>query len=75
MSVSTPTSKPPVTRRTILGAGAAALTVLGSPAVLRAQAKAVKVGVIHPVTGGVAYSGSQSRAGALMAVEIGRAHV
>lgn len=69
MSVSTPTSKPPVTRRTILGAGAAALTVLGSPAVLRAQAKAVKVGVIHPVTGGVAYSGSQSRAGALMAVE------
>ncbi len=69
MSESTPTSKPPVTRRTILGAGAAALTVLGSPAVLRAQAKAVKVGVIHPVTGGVAYSGTQSRAGALMAVE------
>ncbi len=61
--------KPPVTRRAVLGAGAAAITVLGAPAVLRAQAKAVKVGIIHPVTGGVAYSGTQSRAGALMAVE------
>src|SRR4029077_2825790 len=35
----------------------------------RAQAKTVKVGIIHPVTGGVSYSGTQGRAGALMAVE------
>jgi branched-chain amino acid transport system substrate-binding protein len=68
MSEGMSAKKPPVTRRAVLGAGAA-LTVLGAPAVLRAQAKAVKVGVIHPVTGGVAYSGTQSRAGALMAVE------
>ncbi len=68
MSEGMSAKKPPVTRRAVLGAGAA-LAVLGAPAVLRAQAKAVKVGVIHPVTGGVAYSGTQSRAGALMAVE------
>lgn len=59
---------PVITRRRVL-AGAGAIATLGAPAVLRAQAKAVKIGVIHPVTGGVAYSGTQSRAGALMAVE------
>ncbi len=36
---------------------------------MRAQPAAVKVGIIHPVTGAVSYSGTQSRAGALMAVE------
>ncbi|MGG2362416.1 ABC transporter substrate-binding protein, partial [Salmonella enterica] len=39
------------------------------PAVLRAQAGTVKVGVLHPVTGPLAYSGTQVRAGALLAVE------
>src|ERR1700730_9711022 len=57
------------TRRSVLaGAGGAALTI-AAPAVLRAQAKSVKVGIIHPVTGGVSYSGTQGRAGALLAVE------
>ncbi|HXY99186.1 MAG TPA: ABC transporter substrate-binding protein [Stellaceae bacterium] len=59
---------PVVTRRRVL-AGAGALAALGAPALLRAEAPAVKVGILHPVTGGVAYSGTQSRAGALMAVE------
>ncbi len=59
-----------VTRRRVLaGAGAAAIATLGAPRILRAQAKTVKIGIIHPVTGGVSYSGTQSRAGALMAVE------
>ncbi|HXP76207.1 MAG TPA: ABC transporter substrate-binding protein [Stellaceae bacterium] len=59
-----------ITRRSILaGAGGAAITAIAAPAILRAQAKSVKVGIIHPVTGGVSYSGTQSRAGALMAVE------
>ena len=59
-----------VTRRRVLGsAGAAAIAAIAAPAILRAQAKTVKVGIIHPVTGGVSYSGTQSRAGALMAVE------
>jgi branched-chain amino acid transport system substrate-binding protein len=57
------------TRRSVLaGAGGAAFTI-AAPAVLRAQAKSVRVGIIHPVTGGVSYSGTQGRAGAMMAVE------
>jgi branched-chain amino acid transport system substrate-binding protein len=62
--------QPIVTRRRVLaGAGATAIVTLGAPSILRAQAQAVKVGIIHPVTGGVSYSGTQSRAGALMAIE------
>jgi len=57
-----------VSRRGVL-AGAAAIAAVGAPAVLRAQSQSVKVGIIHPVTGGVSYSGTQGRAGALMAVE------
>jgi hypothetical protein len=34
-----------------------------------AQPKPVKVGVLHPVTGALAYSGQQCRLGALMAIE------
>ena len=61
---------PIVTRRRVLaGAGATAIVTLGAPSILRAQAQPVKVGIIHPVTGGVSYSGTQGRAGALMAVE------
>jgi len=56
-------------RRVVAGIGAASVVAMGAPAVLRAQAKSVKVGIIHPVTGGVSYSGTQSRAGALLAVE------
>ena len=59
-----------ISRRSVLaGAGAASIAVIGAPAVLRAQAASVKVGIIHPVTGGVSYSGTQGRAGAVMAVD------
>jgi branched-chain amino acid transport system substrate-binding protein len=47
----------------------AAMAAIGAPAVLRAQAGTVKVGVLHPVTGPLAYSGTQARAGALLAIE------
>jgi branched-chain amino acid transport system substrate-binding protein len=57
-----------VTRRCFI-TGSAAVGALGFPVVLRAQAKTVKVGLIHPVTGFVAYSGQQSRIGAAMAIE------
>lgn len=59
------------TRRTVLKTAAAGATLgtLGFPAVLRAQAAAIKIGVLHPVTGALSYSGTQSRAGALMAIE------
>ncbi|TWG53797.1 ABC transporter substrate-binding protein [Aminobacter sp. J44] len=55
-------------RQFLAGAGTAAL-VTGFPAVLRAQEPAsVKVGLVHPVTGFVSFSGMQSRAGAEMAI-------
>lgn len=65
----TTTSRP--TRRTVLKTGTAgvALATLGFPGVLRAQAAPVKVGVLHPVSGPLSYSGTQSRAGALMAID------
>ncbi len=57
-------------RRVLQVAGAAAAAgAIGAPAVLRAQPAAIKVGVLHPVTGPLAYSGTQSRAGAMLAIE------
>jgi branched-chain amino acid transport system substrate-binding protein len=63
-----------VTRRrllqtTLLGTGAAASALITAPAVLRAQATAVKLGVLHPVSGALSYSGQQGRLGATLAIE------
>jgi branched-chain amino acid transport system substrate-binding protein len=55
-------------RRTFIQQAAAA-AMLASPLVGGAQPKAVKLGVLHPVTGALAYSGQQCREGALMAIE------
>ncbi|MDQ2804164.1 MAG: ABC transporter substrate-binding protein [Pseudomonadota bacterium] len=54
-----------LTRRTIVAAGAATLAV---PAILRAQPAAVKIGLIHPVTGALAYGGQLCRLGGQTAV-------
>jgi branched-chain amino acid transport system substrate-binding protein len=69
--MTTPRKPSSVTRRTVLtAAGAtAAASTFGFPTILRAQAAPIKVGVLHPVTGPLAYSGNQSRAGAVMAIE------
>jgi len=48
---------------------AAAASAMSFPLIAGAQAKTVKVGVLHPVTGALAYSGQQCRMGALMAIE------
>lgn len=56
-------------RRTFIQQSAAAASALAFPLVASAQPKAVKVGILHPVTGALAYSGQQCRAGALMAIE------
>ncbi len=56
-------------RRTFIRQSAAAASALAFPLVGGAQPKAVKVGILHPVTGALAFSGQQCRAGALMAVE------
>jgi len=50
------------------GAAAGAAT-LGFPAVLRAQAKSFKIGVVHPVTGPLAEPGQACRLGAQMAAD------
>ncbi|SSW66043.1 ABC transporter substrate-binding protein [Achromobacter agilis] len=57
-------------RRTFLYQSAAAAALVSAPWVARSQgAKPVKVGILHPVTGALAYSGQQCRLGALLAVE------
>ena len=56
-------------RRTFMGQSAAAASALAFPLVGGAQPKPIKVGVLHPVTGALAYSGQQCRLGALMAID------
>src|SRR5499425_215233 len=63
-----------VNRRRLLqptarGAAAMAASLFSAPAILRAQASPVKLGVLHPVSGALSYSGQQGRLGATLAVE------
>lgn len=53
-------------RRFILAAGAAALA---APTVLRAQTPAIKIGMIHPVTGALSFGGQMCRLGGLAAID------
>ncbi|HEY1720666.1 MAG TPA: ABC transporter substrate-binding protein [Magnetospirillaceae bacterium] len=53
---------------TTAATGAVAASGFGFPHIAKAAAP-VKIGVLHPVTGAVSYSGTQSRAGALMAID------
>lgn len=57
------------TRRHFMSQSAVAASALAFPLVGGAQPKPIKVGVLHPVTGALAYSGQQCREGALMAIE------
>jgi branched-chain amino acid transport system substrate-binding protein len=52
-----------------LGAAAAATGTIAMPSVLRAAGAPVKLGVLHPVTGALSYSGTQGRLGALLAID------
>src|SRR6202171_518020 len=59
-------------RRFLQSTGLGAVAVAGlvnAPVVARAQAAAVKVGVLHPVSGPLSYSGQQGRLGASMAID------
>jgi len=57
-------------RKFLAGASTAAVAAsLGFPSILKAQVPNVKIGLLHPVTGPLSYSGTQSRAGAIMAIE------
>jgi len=61
------TSQTRISRRLVLQAGAAA-TALGAPGLLLAQPAPIKIGLIHPVSGALAYSGGQGRLGCQMAI-------
>ena len=54
---------------TASGVIAVATGAISAPSVLRAQGAAIKIGVLHPVSGALSYSGRQGRLGALMAIE------
>src|SRR5215472_264278 len=54
---------------TALGAAATVTGSIAMPSVLHAQGAPVKLGVLHPVTGALSYSGQQGRLGATMAIE------
>jgi branched-chain amino acid transport system substrate-binding protein len=54
---------------TAVGAAWAALGIVAMPTVLRAAGTPVKLGVLHPVTGALSYSGQQGRLGATLAID------
>lgn len=65
--------KIPLSRRrflagTVLGSASAAAGMIAMPAILRAMGAPIKLGVLHPVTGALSYSGQQGRLGATMAI-------
>lgn len=57
------------TRRQFLKHTAAGASALAFPLIGGAQPQPIKVGILHPVTGALAYSGQQCREGALLAIE------
>ena len=69
MSMSQPSQASKASRRQFIAQSAATASALAFPLVAGAQPKAIKIGVLHPVTGALAYSGQQCREGALMAIE------
>jgi branched-chain amino acid transport system substrate-binding protein len=62
-------SKYSFSRRRFLATSALGAATIAMPSVLRAAGTPVKLGVIHPVTGALAYSGTQGRLGATLAID------
>jgi branched-chain amino acid transport system substrate-binding protein len=56
-------------RRRFLATSALGTAGLAMPSLLRAQAAGVKLGILHPVSGALSYSGTQGRLGATLAIE------
>jgi branched-chain amino acid transport system substrate-binding protein len=57
-----------ITRRKVLQGTATGLALVASPAVLRAQAPAIKIGILQPVTGALAQDGEYGKLGAEIAL-------
>lgn len=58
-----------VSRRAVLRTGVAAAGAVALPGYLRAQAPAVKIGILQPVTGALAFDGQAGQIGAEMAIK------
>jgi branched-chain amino acid transport system substrate-binding protein len=58
-----------IDRRDLLKVSGALAVGLATPSILRAQGATVKVGVLEPLTGNLAYNGTQSAAGAKFAAD------
>lgn len=61
--------KTEISRRAVLAGTAAGTAALAMPGVLRAQAPRVKIGILQPVTGALAYDGQQGQIGAEAAIK------
>ena len=59
---------PHTDRRRLLAGTAATAAALAAPAIGRAQAQTVKIGIIQPVTGALAFDGQQGQYGAELAI-------
>jgi branched-chain amino acid transport system substrate-binding protein len=57
-----------IIRRSILKGAAASTALIAMPGVLRAQAPAIKLGILQPVTGALAQDGEYGRLGAEIAI-------
>ncbi|MGQ3353604.1 MAG: ABC transporter substrate-binding protein [Phreatobacter sp.] len=57
------------TRRSLLKTGAAGAAIIAAPGLVRAQAPAVKLGILQPVTGALAQDGEYGRLGAQLAID------
>jgi len=62
-------SMSPFSRRSFLATTALGAATIAMPSVLRAQGAGVKLGILHPVSGALSYSGTQGRLGATLAIE------
>lgn len=63
------TAKTEISRRAVLAGTAAGTAALAMPGVLRAQGTTVKIGILQPVTGALAYDGQQGQIGAEAAIK------
>ncbi len=59
----------PVNRRTVLKGTTIAASTLAMPAILQAQAAPIKIGILQPVTGALAFDGQQGQIGAEAAIK------
>jgi hypothetical protein len=59
-----------ISRRKLLAGTTAATTLLAAPAIVRAQAKALKIGVLLPRSGYMAPTGQASHRGAMIAPKV-----